>query len=247
MAGRRQPSGEDHLAGHVSHAGNAACRGTRLHLDRCRRHARRRDRVGESGATSCGDLRRPRWASAFVNTTPPSHHGARLSASRATSMTMAPINGRRRRSTGRRSRTRAPQGPVGLSCAPGQLCHSTPNAPAQRVCSMQVREAVSSVSPNLPLAEVRTLDEVYDQSMARDVVHAGDAGDCRRDGADAWRIRTLRRDRVRRLAAAARDRHPDGAWRAAARHPRALPAPRSDPGWHRRWRSAWPAQWASPG
>ena len=31
----------------------------------------------------------------------------------------------------------------------------------------QVREAVSSVSPNLPLAEVRVLDEVYGQSMAR--------------------------------------------------------------------------------
>ena len=31
----------------------------------------------------------------------------------------------------------------------------------------QVREAVRSVSPNLPLAQVRTLDEVYDQSMAR--------------------------------------------------------------------------------
>jgi ABC-type antimicrobial peptide transport system permease subunit len=31
----------------------------------------------------------------------------------------------------------------------------------------QVREAVWSVSANLPLAQVRTLDEVYDQSMAR--------------------------------------------------------------------------------
>ncbi len=31
----------------------------------------------------------------------------------------------------------------------------------------EVREAVSSVSPNLPLAEVRVLDEVYAQSMAR--------------------------------------------------------------------------------
>jgi predicted permease len=31
----------------------------------------------------------------------------------------------------------------------------------------QVRDAVWSVSPNLPLAQVRTLDEVYDQSMAR--------------------------------------------------------------------------------
>ena len=31
----------------------------------------------------------------------------------------------------------------------------------------QVREAVSAVSPNLPLADVRVLDEVYGQSMAR--------------------------------------------------------------------------------
>jgi ABC-type antimicrobial peptide transport system permease subunit len=30
-----------------------------------------------------------------------------------------------------------------------------------------MREAVSSVSPSLPLAEVRTLDQVYRQSMAR--------------------------------------------------------------------------------
>jgi predicted permease len=30
-----------------------------------------------------------------------------------------------------------------------------------------VRQAVASVSPNLPLAQVRTLDEVYEQSMAR--------------------------------------------------------------------------------
>ncbi len=31
----------------------------------------------------------------------------------------------------------------------------------------EVREAVRSVSPNLPLAQLRTLDEVFDQSMAR--------------------------------------------------------------------------------
>ena len=42
----------------------------------------------------------------------------------------------------------------------------TPRAGTESLLA-QVREAVSSVSPNLPLAEVRALDEVYGQSMAR--------------------------------------------------------------------------------
>ena len=42
----------------------------------------------------------------------------------------------------------------------------TPRAGTESLLA-QAREAVSSVSPSLPLAEVRTLDEVYGQSMAR--------------------------------------------------------------------------------
>ncbi len=49
------------------------------------------------------------------------------------------------------------------------------------------------------------------------VVHPGDAGDRRRDGAAARRRRDLRRDFVLGLAAHPRDRDPDGAWRAARR------------------------------
>ena len=78
----------------------------------------------------------------------------------------------------------------------------------------QVREAVWSVSANLPLAQVRTLDERVRPVDGSNVLHAGDAGDRRGDGAAARSIRTLRCDRVRRVAAAARDRHPAGAWRA---------------------------------
>ena len=98
----------------------------------------------------------------------------------------------------------------------------------------QVREAVWSVNANLPLAQVRTLDEVYDQSMARTsftLVMLAIAG---RDGAAAGSLRTLRCDLVRRVAAAARDRHPDGARRAGGRHPGAVRAARPGPGGHRR-------------
>ena len=111
----------------------------------------------------------------------------------------------------------------------------------------QVREAVWSVSATLPLAQVRTLDEVYGQSMARTsftLVMLAIAGS---DGAAAGRLRYLRRGRLRRLAAAARNRHPAGAWRAGGRHPAPVRAARPGAGGHWRWRSAWAAPRASHG
>ena len=95
----------------------------------------------------------------------------------------------------------------------------TPRAGTESLLA-QVRDAVSSVSPNLPLAEVRALDEVYGQSMARASFTLTMLAIA---GAMALMLgvsRTLRRHRVRRIAAAARDRHSDGARRGAARHPR---------------------------
>jgi hypothetical protein len=39
----------------------------------------------------------------------------------------------------------------------------------------EVRRAVWSVNPDLPIADVRTVQEIYDRSLARTAVHAGDA------------------------------------------------------------------------
>ena len=64
---------------------------------------RRRDRLGEPGARTVGGARRRRWAGAFVSTTPPTHRGGKSSALSRMSPTMAPINHRHRRSTGRPS------------------------------------------------------------------------------------------------------------------------------------------------
>ena len=75
-----------------------------------------------------------------------------------------------------------------------------------------------------------------------DVVHAGDAGDRRRDGAAARRRRHLRRHLLRGVAAPARDRHPHRARGAVARRDRPVrrgtawcwPASASPSAWPRR-------------
>ena len=80
-----------------------------------------------------------------------------------------------------------------------------------------LERAVWSVNPNLPLAAVRTLEEIYEASLARTsftLVMLAIAGD---DGAAPRRRRHLRRDLVRGVAAAARDRHPHRARGDAAR------------------------------
>jgi ABC-type antimicrobial peptide transport system permease subunit len=64
-------------------------------------------------------------------------------------MTTAPISRRRGRSTGRVS-----------------VAIRSERAGTDSLLN-QVREAVWSVSADLPLAQVRTLDEIFDQSMAR--------------------------------------------------------------------------------
>jgi predicted permease len=83
----------------------------------------------------------------------------------------------------------------------------------------QVRQAVWSVNPNLPLALVRTNAGRLRSISGANVVHAGDAGNCRFDGAGIGDHRHLRRDLVRRIAEDARDRHSNGAGRAASEPP----------------------------
>ncbi len=49
----------------------------------------------------------------------------------------------------------------------GSASPSAPNAPARRACSTRCAKRCGRSHADLPLAQVRTLDEVYDQSMAR--------------------------------------------------------------------------------
>ena len=77
-----------------------------------------------------------------------------------------------------------------------------------------VRNEVHAVDPNLPVSNVRTLDEDRgDVDLAAALLH-DPAGDLRGGGAGACGDRDLRRAVVRRVAAHARDRDPDGARRA---------------------------------
>ena len=153
--------------GHVSHAGHAARRGTRLHLDRCLRHARRRDRLGEPGARAVGVCRRPRWASAFASTT------HRKSPWREIVGVAGDVHddGADRPAAGddllAGAARRATAEHVRIPVAPGQRRRSAPTAPARRVCSTRCATRCGRSTPSLPLAQVRTLDEVYGQSMAR--------------------------------------------------------------------------------
>ena len=73
-----------------------------------------------------------------------------------------------------------------------------------------VQQAVWSMDPDLPLANVRTLQEIYDKSNGPHLIHAGHAGHRRRDGAVDRTDWNLRRDRVLGLAKDPRDRDPHG-------------------------------------
>ena len=123
---------------------------------------------------------------------------------------------------------------VRIPVAPGQLSPSAPNAPAREDLLDQVREAVWSVNATSAAGAGAHAGRGVRPVDGADVLHAGDAGDRRRDGAAAGHLRPLRRDRVRRVAAAARNRHPAGARRAGARDPPAVRAARAGSGGHRR-------------
>ena len=87
----------------------------------------------------------------------------------------------------------------------------------QREPAWRRPEAVWSVNPSMPVFLVRTMKDLYDESMARTSFALVMLGIAARDGAGARRHRHLRRDRLRRRAALARDRHPSGARRRAGR------------------------------
>ena len=78
----------------------------------------------------------------------------------------------------------------------------------------QMRQAVWSVNPVLPMPSVRTHAGDLRPVDGANVVHAGDAGDRRRDGAGARDCRDLRRHCVRGVATHARDRDQAGAGRS---------------------------------
>ena len=92
----------------------------------------------------------------------------------------------------------------------------SPQAGTERLLS-QVRAAVWSANASLSLSAERTMQEIYDESMARTsftLVMLAIAGG---HGARPRHHRHLRRHLVCGLAAHARDWHPAGTWRAARR------------------------------
>jgi len=62
-----------------------------------------------------------------------------------------------------------------------------------------VQQAVWSMSASLPLANVRTLQEIYDKSLARNFIHAGPARHRGRDGPPDRNGGNLRCDLLRSL------------------------------------------------
>ena len=90
---------------------------------------------------------------------------------------------------------------------------------ARRWCRRCARPS-QSIDPEQPIADVRTMEEWMARSLERRRDADAAARAVRRGGADAVGDRHLRRARVRRGAARARVRHPAGARRRTARHPR---------------------------
>ena len=100
----------------------------------------------------------------------------------------------------------------------------------------EIQQAVWSVNANLPVASVRTLDEILSRIHGADVVRARDAGHRRRRGAGARRGRYLRGPVVCRDTADARDWHPHGARRRRPRRQQVVPSSWAHPRDHRRGR-----------
>ncbi len=99
-----------------------------------------------------------------------------------------------------------------------------------------IREAVRQIDPSLALADIRTMEEIWERSLSgltEPVWLIGVFARCRRPARGA---RALRRRRARRDAATARDRHPHGARRAIERRVVNGGAPRNGADWHRPWR-----------
>ena len=80
-----------------------------------------------------------------------------------------------------------------------------------------VRNAVSSVNSSMPVFLVRTMKDLYDESLARTSFALVMLGIAAAMALVARRHRHLRRHRLRRRAALARDWHPPGARRRAGR------------------------------
>ena len=95
-------------------------------------------------------------------------------------------------------------------------------------------------TPTSRSANVRTLEQIVARSISQPRFYMTLLDALRRAGAGARRDRHLRRPVVRRRAAHARDRHPDGARRAGTDRARPDRPPRDDPGGRRRRRLASP-------
>jgi putative ABC transport system permease protein len=106
---------------------------------------------------------------------------------------------------------------VPLAQAPRQDIKLVVRTRSEPLAAMSgIREAVRQLDPNLPLGDVRTMEQVKERSMlwAKQPTWVGSL---RRGCRSAGRARALRRSGACGHPAAPRDWHPHGAWRAAGR------------------------------
>jgi len=102
----------------------------------------------------------------------PDENGGRLSASWPTSATMASSVQRRQSCTGLCCKsTRAEPNPSCMAALPQRAPHPgfhNPHAPRRTLTLLQdLGRAVAAVNPSLPVADVNTLESIYDRSLAR--------------------------------------------------------------------------------
>ena len=94
-------------------------------------------------------------------------------------------------------------------------CRTERNASA---LTASVVRAIHEIDPEQPVYDVRTMDEWVDRSLGQRWMNMTLVGTFASVALDPLRDRRLRRDRVRRGAAAPRVRHPPRARREPARH-----------------------------